>query len=410
VSILEDRPVLPLPSGPTTCERDRRWALLRELLAGASLDALIAFPQWLGDDALYLAGEPGIVVFPVNAGPSILLTGEGSDRAVRRPGWITDRASATPTGSARVPHGAALAAWFTERGGCPARVALTGLRGADYLHVRQPEGYLSYATVRELQLAFPGTAFSDGTPLLAAARLRKSAEEVRLLEHSVAVAERSIDAIEAALRTGRTQAQIYAAAVASQLVDGAQPASLAWCPGTWGQPRLRFTSSPPGDVEPGLHLSIEAMPAVRGFQAQAAAPLVVGKAGQQAAEMFELGKAAFEAGLSAIRPGVSWAAAEEQVRQVAAGTPYDIDFLVHGRGMGHDGPLLVPVDSHERVAADLIEAGTTYLWKPGVYPREQGAVVGRSHDVSCGDTIHVRPDATVRLGRRELKLTSAGTE
>jgi Xaa-Pro dipeptidase len=59
------------------------------------LDLLVVLPQWLFDDALYVANQSGAVIFPRDPEPTLLIGGEGSKVAIASDGWIADRRSAT---------------------------------------------------------------------------------------------------------------------------------------------------------------------------------------------------------------------------------------------------------------------------------------------------------------------------
>ncbi len=104
MSALAERPDLDI------AERDRRWGRVRAGMAERGIDLLIVLPQSDPIDVLYLSGgEQGAVLFPVEGDPWILLGGEDSNLAVEREGWITQRESATPFGSTKVPYGEAVA-------------------------------------------------------------------------------------------------------------------------------------------------------------------------------------------------------------------------------------------------------------------------------------------------------------
>ena len=84
--------------GFTMEERDRRWKGVREQMSKQGVDVLLALPQWLTEDAMYLSNQVGVVIFPVDSDPALIIGGEGSNRAVSAEGWIQDRSSATERG------------------------------------------------------------------------------------------------------------------------------------------------------------------------------------------------------------------------------------------------------------------------------------------------------------------------
>jgi len=48
-----------------------------------------------------------------------------------------------------------------------------------------------------------------------------------------------------------------------------------------------------------------------------------------------------------LKPGASWGEVESGARAVAKGSAYDVTFLCHGRGLGNEGPLLIPTNAHD---------------------------------------------------------------
>jgi Xaa-Pro aminopeptidase len=92
----------------------------------------------------------------------------------------------------------------------------------------------------------------------------------------------------------------------------------------------------------GTYVSVELMPEIRGYQAQAAQPLVIGEPNSQAQEIFEINARAFDRACAVLKPGATWGEVEDEVTAIAHGTPYEINLLLHGRGLGNDGPLLIP--------------------------------------------------------------------
>jgi Xaa-Pro dipeptidase len=396
------------PPGFTLRERDRRWRRLRELMAAQHVDLLLVFPQWMVEDALYVANIAGVVIFPLAGEPTLIIGGEDSNLIVEREGWIADRRSATGFGSTRTPYGEAVATRLGEMNVGGQRVAIAGLLGGKYSAVRQPEGYLNYTTIEKVREALPEATILDGTPILGEARYLKSEEEIDMLRQAVRVAEASAIAMVEHARPGVAQAEVFGQMLLAQMRLLSQEPMLAWCPGGWGEPKHRYTTPPPGLVLSSMHVSCEIGPSVRGYGCQIAEPLVVGPVPQQAREIFELNQAVFQRSCELLRPGATWREVEEGARAVAQGTKYKVEFLMHGRGLGNDGPLLIPTDTHGRTKDDVVRANTTFILKPHAFPGELRRDVARSHDVTWGDTVVVRTGGAERLGTRPFTLPVVG--
>ncbi|WP_344859768.1 M24 family metallopeptidase [Amycolatopsis ultiminotia] len=383
-------------------ERNWRWARVRNEMRKRDIDLLIALPESNSTDVHYLANEQGAVLFPLAGEPSILLGGEDSNLAVDRQGWIEDRESATPSGSTKVPYGAVVAAKLRAIRPNAARVAIAGLDGNDYSHVRNADGYVLYSTVTRILAALTETDVVDGAPVLAAARHVKSEAELEDLRAGIEVAEAGARAIGAAFRIGAEQAEAYRAGMTAMMRPGLGIPSVAWCPGTWGNPRPRLVAVPTGQVQDGLCVAAEIMPGHRGM-VQVAEPFIAGDVLAEQRDAFDLNIAAFEACRAALVPGATWREVRAAATGVAAGTNSEICFLLHS---GYDGPLFIPNDTPETVLDDPIEAGAVFICKPTAFPKSAGRVVARSYDVSWGDMLVVRAGGAERLGTRPQQLLS----
>ena len=386
-------------------ERDRRWARLRELMSEAGIELLIVTPEWINSDALYLADTAGVTIFPLDGDPILILGGEGSSEAVRQPSWIDDRMSATAFGSNAVEYGRVTAEVLRNRGLAGRRTAIAGILGGDLSSVRQPEGYAGYTTVRRIAEAVGPEHIVDGTSLLGRARYVKGPEEISRLTASVRVGEASLAAMAAAAGEGVPQAEVYGQMLLAQVRAGADALHAAWAPGLWGEGRHRYVTTPPGILSRGTYVAIELMPEIRGYQAQVAQPMVIGQPATRAREIFERNAAAFDAALTAMRPGQRWGDVFAAVAAAANGPDGTMLTLVHGRGLGNDGPLLVPNRDNGYLAGQPILANTTFILKPLLQAAEAPVPSARTHDVTWGDTIVVTETGAKRLGSRPCELT-----
>jgi len=390
-------------------ERDRRWASLRTLMAAEQVEVLVVLPQWIDSDAMYIADNAGATVFPIDGDPILLLGGESSGDAVSVPQWIDDRHSVTSLGSTAPDFGRAVAEVISHRGLGGRRTAIAGLLGGRWSTVRQPEGYANYTSVNRIAAAVGPDNVVDGTDILGRARYVKGEEEIRRLAACVRIGEASLEAMTASAAVGVAQLEVYGQMLLAQVRAGADRPHVAWCPGPWGAKRHRYVSPPPGTLELGLYVSTELMPEIRTYQAQVAQPIVVGEPTARAKEVFERSSAAFDAGLAAMRPGQRWGDVFAAVETAAKDSDGSMFTLLHGRGLGNDGPLVIPTsttDSRAGVAGETIVENTTFIFKPFLAVPEAPAAFARTHDVTWGDTIVVRSDGAQRLGTRPRELTT----
>lgn len=386
-------------------ERDWRWDRVRTQMCSRGIDLLIVLPESNPTDVLYLANELGAVLFPLEDEPLILLGGEGSELAAHREAWIKQRESTTEFGSNRVPYGSMVADRLRARGLGKGRVALAGLDGNDYSHVRNVEGYLIYSTVVRILEALGDAEAVDGAPVMAAARHVKSEVEIAELREGCQVAEAGARAMGKAFRIGAEQADAYRAGVTAMMQPGLPVPSIAWCPGAWGTPRPRVLGVPSGTVTDGLCVSAEIILGHVGSMVQITEPFIAGRIRVQQRSEFELNLAAFEAARTALVPGQTWRALRNAVLDVALGTDYSMCFLLHS---GWDGPLFVPNEVPEAVLDDTVQEGSVFICKPTAWPTSTGRYNARSYDASWGDMLVVRKDGAERLGTRPQQLISYG--
>jgi Xaa-Pro aminopeptidase len=389
-------------------ERDRRWRRTREEMAKRNVDVLIAAPpRTYPGDAVYLANRMGPVIFPL-AGDPIFVNPRPLNN-VPASFWIQDVRAATTTGTTAVPVGAAIAAILRDLNVGRKRVAVAGIRGGGpYTYVRQPEGNLNYTTMEEIKAALPDAEIVDGTPILSEARYVKSEAEIAVLQRSVDIGEAAIDAMIERAHVGVPIADVYAEMIVAQIRHGAEP-HVGWGAGPWGKPLERTVGAPDGVLTEGWVIKNEVEPNVIGYTCQVDQPAMVGPIDPEAQELFDLGKTAFETACRTMKPGATWRQVWTEAKKAADGKTYAIEFLMHGRGLGDEGPMFIPTDDHEAhpLADDPVRENTVFILKPYAYK-----VGGRRDDwtngfnVTWGDTVRVTPNGAVRMGRRPQVLVS----
>ena len=74
--------------------------------------------------------------------------------------------------------------------------------------------------------------------------------------------------------------------------------------------------------------------------------------------------------------------------------------LLHGRGMGNDGPLLTPRALGEKIRDIPFEIGNTWVWKP------YGMSADEKVEFVCGGDVVVRASGGEKLFRRQPGMVS----
>jgi Xaa-Pro aminopeptidase len=179
-------------------ERDRRYALVRRLMKERQLDGLVFAPN-TGDwdnfqpDLRYMTcvggnGMAAAAVFPLEGQPVVAV------REARRVAWW--RNAQEWVKDVRHPPefrwSRFLVDALTEKGLPHSRIGIVGLEQV----LRDPEGTVSHGLHRNLTAALPDAHFESATDLMYAARKRKSAEEIDVMEK----AQDCADAVSQALR------------------------------------------------------------------------------------------------------------------------------------------------------------------------------------------------------------------
>lgn len=386
-------------------ERDRRWASVREHMAEAGIDVLVSFPEWVPGNSIYLANEDGTVIVPKDDEPTLLVARGDFEGVGQR--WI-DKVQAGVKGPDGARNGRR-AAEFLAAANLPkgARVGVAGLSAGRYAAVRYPEGVAPYTSVKELADLLEGIEICDGTPVLDKARYIKGPEEIQALQRAVGYAERSVEAMVANARSGVRASSVYAKMMAAQLEAGSQYAYIVWRSGQWGGKAPRHTATPTGTIADGWFLNNEIAASDLNYGCQIGQPVSIGPAQTKATELFEAGKAAFQKACEVMRPGARWVDVEEAVKATSAGSPYKVEFLVHGRGLYRyspmladgDGPLIIPGGDRSELQNETIKENTTFVLKPfALLPGDKPELVG------WGDTVVVEAGGVRRLGTRAHEL------
>ncbi|HWP12097.1 MAG TPA: Xaa-Pro peptidase family protein [Ramlibacter sp.] len=214
--------------------------------------------------------------------------------------------------------------------------------------------------------------------------MRKSELEIDAVRRAARMADAGYEVFRQAARVGRAEYELTAEVEAFFRSQG--------CPDNFmivgsGGPEVRGMH-PPGErrLRAGDLVTTELTPCIDGYYAQVCRTLVVGppSAGQTGA--FDVYLQAMEAGLAAVRPGVTAAEVarcENDVFRAHGLGEYTTNRYTRVRGHG----LGLYVDSRPALLEDVqtpLEAGMTIIVHPNTYHPEAGYIV-------LGDSAIVRP-------------------
>ena len=125
-------------------------------------------------------------------------------------------------------------------------------------------------------------------------------------------------------------------------------------------------------IPTGTTVVIDSAAAVDGYMSDCTRTFATGELPGQLAEAYEVTQKAQQAGLDAIRPGVSGRDADAAAREVIDAAGFGEEF---GHGLGHGLGLLVheaPRLSQE--SEDALEAGNVVTVEPGIYLSGLGGI------------------------------------
>lgn len=379
-------------SGFSMRERNRRWERVRSLMKLEGLDVVIGIANtglWgqLQASVRYLtnlgpSGNLASVVFPVDDDvTAVTLQDRQSQLATP---WVDDRRPAL------FDHFTAVIDRMKELGLDGARIGIIGLSTG----TRFPDGFIAHRGVHRIAAAFPAAQLLDATHLLEHARASKSEEELDAMRRAVGLAEGAAEAMADLIRPGVLQSEAYGAIFAHLARDGAElPTMVQWAVGNpfvgpaapWA-PTVPFRSGDAVRVEleanwNGYHGQITTMTMLRPLSAKEASAL-------------ELQRAALDECARLCRPGVSLKRLANACSQLAAGSQFRCDLVLHGRGLGDDPPLILPRSASRRMLDWTIQDNETFVIKP-VVSHPDGTLI------QCGGVVAATPGGAQPLGARQ---------
>lgn len=389
-------------------ERDRRWSAVRKLMARDGLAAIIA-PNNPGNstdwqsDARYLSQCGGgadasiAVVFPLDADVTVVATSAKERWGPLIQDWVSDVREANRR------YGRIMGERLRELNITNERIGIAGLGGG----TRTPEGTIMYGAYEALRAACPHATFVDASDLMQEVRELKSDEEVAVLQTSVDLIERAVEAQANAAQPGVPDYVVWAEAMHAVYARGSeQPVHFNWIAAQHPGRTLTRPSGRPlveGDV-----IVAELESSVVGYRAQQIRPVAVHTCDPVYLELSKMHAELYPKLLEVLRPGIT--VAELIDRTIAAGKTVALksgplqdvttSLIVHGRGLGDDRPLLLTnldakpmYEGTERAMDFHFPANGVYIVKPTISSRD------KKYQFIWGDTVHVSSLGARRMGK-----------
>jgi Xaa-Pro aminopeptidase len=279
---------------------------------------------------------------------------------------------------------------LTEKGLRHSRIGIVGLEQV----LRDPEGTVSHGLHRNLTAALPDAHFESATDLMYAARKRKSAEEIAVMEKAQDCADAVSQALRATARPGVSEHAVYAEMVAAHIRAGGElPTMMLF----FADRKMWQTQLAPAhrSLGPEDIIMIEADTKYFGYTSQAVDTVSLRKFTPQERKLFDLSISCFHALLEAMRPGRTYAELIAQWQRLAKKPETKAGRTMgHGLGLGQDVPVTMPGgDGHGLI----VEEGDCFVLKPWVADEQD------TMSVRVGGLVVVEAGGARRVGQADLE-------
>jgi len=237
----------------------------------------------------------------------------------------------------------------------------------------------------------------DGTALLDRLLMEKMPNEIAVMRRAVALADEGYEFFRKAARPGRKQYEVVADVEAFLRQRGSPDNFMIIGSGNADVRGM----APPSErtLKPGDLVTTELTPAIEGYLAQICRTLVLGRANAAQRRAFAIWHEAMEAGITAIKPGVTAAdvaRAENDVFRRHGLGEYTTSKYTRVRGHG----LGLSTDVKPSLLEDVdivLRPGMTIIVHPNTYHPEAGYMV-------LGDVVAVTDTGCERMTRTPVEL------
>jgi Xaa-Pro dipeptidase len=237
----------------------------------------------------------------------------------------------------------------------------------------------------------------DGTGLLDRLLMEKAPNEITVMRRAVALADEGYEFFRSAARPGRKQYEVVADVEAFLRRKGSPDNFMIIGSGNADVRGM----APPSErtLKPGDLVTTELTPAIEGYLAQICRTLVLGKANPVQKQAFAIWHEAMEAGIAAVKPGVTAAdvaRAENDVFRRHGLGEYTTSKYTRVRGHG----LGLSTDIKPSLLEDVdivLRPGMTIIVHPNTYHPKAGYMV-------LGDVVVVTETSCERLTRTPAQL------
>lgn len=320
-------------------ERDRRWAMAREVMRELQLDALLVYGEHecaplapFAPDVYFSNDRPGSIV--------VFVRDEKPVQLVWSPMSIGDHIEARKRGDqvwfepARIrvgkdtPHVAALLQEYALTRG---RVGVLGLEPYPPFHILPVLPHALYAPLTE---QFPDATFVPAWLPLLRKMICNSDEELAVVRHAAGIGDEMARAMREATRPGVSEAAIFATGMHEAFVRGAQAPHMLLSSGpgfvSWGPLAWSYRPQAPRTVERGDVVMAEVFVSFGMKETQHQVSIAVGDIHPDVQRAADVAGHAYEAGLALLRPGRTFGDVAQAMLDIVEGVGgWNVHPMVH---------------------------------------------------------------------------------
>ncbi len=335
-----------------------RLTKLIEQASSRGFDALAVVP---GPNLFYLTGlsfhlseRPVVVLFPVDKSPAIVV-----------PAFEAGKVESTSIEMDVFPYTDEEGYTSAFQSACAALELAGCVIGAEAFKMRLVE-------VQLLRQYAPDCQIVPAEEALAELRMRKDEYELEQMRRAIAITEAALQTTMQQVKAGTTEREVAAMLMVEMLQGGGE--GMSFPPIVVAGPNAALPHATPSDrsIQPGETIVVDCGATVGGYAADITRTFAIGELEPEMARVYEVVRAANNAGRAAVRPGVAAEEVDQAARAVIEEAGYG-DYFIHrtGHGLGletHESPYIVAGNGQS------LEPGMTFTVEPGIYLPGRGGV------------------------------------